>query len=61
MNLLFALLQMHSPEGHPSSPHLNVNGEKELSVSERETQQGYTSKKHEKVRCLLFRMYFVLK
>ncbi|XP_056616591.1 doublecortin domain-containing protein 2B isoform X2 [Triplophysa dalaica] len=39
---------MHSPEGHPSSPHLNVNGEKELSVSERETQLGYTSRKHER-------------
>ncbi|KAA0718120.1 Doublecortin domain-containing protein 2 [Triplophysa tibetana] len=39
---------MPSPEGYPSSPHLNENGEKELSVSERETQQGYTSRKHKR-------------
>ncbi|XP_057197934.1 doublecortin domain-containing protein 2B isoform X2 [Triplophysa rosa] len=39
---------MHSLEGHPSSPHLNENREKELSVSDRETQQGYTSRKHDR-------------
>lgn len=39
---------MHSPEGHPSSPHVNENRESELTVSERETQQGHLSKKHDR-------------